>query len=188
DIPIAHLSYHAYRYGKIAIGFYRRDVLKHGFNPVFYTLENTSVIQSIYSSLRKLSFIDIDTNNIFYNITDALKKIDVDKAIDIESALDAIENEAFSFASWIDNAAHNFKSFLAFVKTFKEDEFGTIYCEREWRSTKSFEFDIANVAMIVLPKKAGDNNYFELFLKKHIEEVGLPSTVPVVPWEDLVEH
>jgi hypothetical protein len=47
DIPAAHLRYHAYRYGKFAIGFYRKAVIKHGFNSVFYTLTDTSVIRSI---------------------------------------------------------------------------------------------------------------------------------------------
>ena len=38
DIPIMHLGYHAERYGKIAIGFHRDAVIRHGFSPVFYQL------------------------------------------------------------------------------------------------------------------------------------------------------
>ena len=33
-----HLGYHAERYGKIAIGFHRDAVIRHGFSPVFYQL------------------------------------------------------------------------------------------------------------------------------------------------------
>ena len=34
DIPAAHLGYHAYRYGKFAVGFHREAAVRHGFNPV----------------------------------------------------------------------------------------------------------------------------------------------------------
>jgi hypothetical protein len=37
DIPVAHLSYHAHRYGKAAIGFHRDAAIREGFHPVFYT-------------------------------------------------------------------------------------------------------------------------------------------------------
>ena len=32
-------------------------------------------------------------------------------------------------------ANERLKGFLAFIKTFEEKEFSTIYCEREWRPT-----------------------------------------------------
>jgi hypothetical protein len=48
DIPIAHLSYHAQRYGKFAIGFHRTSVIRHGFNPVLYT---TAVQNSVETPL-----------------------------------------------------------------------------------------------------------------------------------------
>src|SRR5208282_980536 len=51
DIPIAHLTYHALRYGKFAIGFHRDAAIQHGFNPVFYTLHDTKIIRSIWRGL-----------------------------------------------------------------------------------------------------------------------------------------
>jgi len=39
DIPIQHLAYPALRFGKMAIGFYREAIVRTGFNPVLYTLE-----------------------------------------------------------------------------------------------------------------------------------------------------
>lgn len=53
DIPVAHLGYHAERYGKCAIGFRREAVIGH-FNPVFYTLQHTKIIQSIYNGFSAL--------------------------------------------------------------------------------------------------------------------------------------
>jgi hypothetical protein len=44
------------------------------------------------------------------------------------------------------------KNFLAFIKTFNDKEFATIYCEREWRSTAELSFAMEDIAMIVLPK------------------------------------
>ena len=56
DIPIAHLSYHARRYGKIAFGFHREAAVTHGFNPVFYTLRTAQVLQSVYRALTELKY------------------------------------------------------------------------------------------------------------------------------------
>lgn len=45
DIPIAHLSYHAARYGQIAIGFHRDALLRAGFRPVFYADHGSAALQ-----------------------------------------------------------------------------------------------------------------------------------------------
>ena len=58
DIPIMHLSYHAGRYGKIAIGFHRDTAIDHGFSPVFYQLEETAVLQAIYAGFAGLESMD----------------------------------------------------------------------------------------------------------------------------------
>jgi hypothetical protein len=58
DIPVAHLAYHAERYGKIAIGFYRESALRAGFNPVFYTLHKAGVLRAIHEAFNALGRID----------------------------------------------------------------------------------------------------------------------------------
>ena len=58
DVPIVHLSYLALRYGKFAIGFHRDTVVRHGFNPVFYTLEDAAAINSIYRGFSQLKNVD----------------------------------------------------------------------------------------------------------------------------------
>ena len=45
---------------------------------------------------------------------------------------------------------------LAHIKTFKEDEFNTIYCEREWRSLKTYCFAPKNLSEIVIPNEYSD--------------------------------
>jgi hypothetical protein len=75
---------------------------------------------------------------------------------------------------------------LAFVKIFANDEFSAIYCEREWRSTNPFRFTIDDVAMIVLPGVVENRRYFDEFVSGSSE--GVPRSIPIVPWEDLIEH
>jgi hypothetical protein len=55
-----HLGYHAKRYGKFSIGFYREAAIRMGFNPVFYTLENQQVIQNYYIANAKLRGVYVD--------------------------------------------------------------------------------------------------------------------------------
>jgi hypothetical protein len=85
-------------------------------------------------------------------------------------------------------------SAIAFIKTFKESEFNTIYCEREWRAVKEFNFSYEDIAMIIVPK---ENDYWnrlhqdmKLFNrnKKPKSKNRFPETIPIVPWEDLIEH
>jgi hypothetical protein len=188
DIPIIHLAYHAYRYGKFAIGFHRDAVLRGGFNPVFYTLPSTRIIQSIYEGFSQLKFIDVSyITSAAWDIESEISNADSDE-IDVSNSLSEIEMQASSIDDYVDNAKESFEQFLAFVKTFDKDEFGTIYCEREWRSLKTYQFNFDDVAMIVLPKKVGKSAFFSKFTTKDAETIGLPRSIPIVPWEDLLEH
>jgi hypothetical protein len=192
DIPLIHLSYHAERYGRIAIGFRREAVVRHGFNPVFYTLHNTEVLQSIYSgfsSLEDAEYNELETlsSNLLSEIDDltcendhAVKAQGSNMVFDLDQAIDGVNSDIVA-------ARKSFQAFLAFVKTFDKGEFGSIYTEREWRSTKSFHFEFHDVAMIVVPRDdaAGDCH---LKFVSGAGTIPIPPTVPVVPWEDLIEH
>jgi hypothetical protein len=79
DIPIAHLSYHAARYGKLAVGFHRRAAVRHGFNPVFYSLHNTSIVRSVRQGFLQLRHIQAESLQELAN--------------DIESEIDNAECE-----------------------------------------------------------------------------------------------
>jgi hypothetical protein len=197
DTPRQHLGYHTQRYGQFAIGFYREAAIRHGFNPVLYTLPDTDVLGSLYSGFAELEYVDSDA------ITDASQAIDGDISdlecedgheveIDLSGPLGELETAASAIEETVSEAYQSFRRHLAFVKTFDHHEFETIYCEREWRAVDPFRFDYGAVAMIVLPRKADGRDFFTDFLVSYVStaagSLGIPSRVPVVPWEDLVEH
>jgi hypothetical protein len=183
DIPIVHLSYQAKRYGQFAIGFHRESAMRHGFNPVFYTLHETEVIRSIYEGLGEIEYLDGEP------IRDAAREIDraTKDHVDLWSPLSDLDTAADDVETAVSTARAAIEQFLTFVKTFDQKEFGTIYCEREWRSTRSFEFDYSDVAVIVLPKKAARVAFLQRFLEDEVKRLNLPRSLPIVPWEDLVE-
>jgi hypothetical protein len=131
DIPIAHLSYHATRYGKFAIGFHRAPAVRHGFNPVFYTLHNAGVLRSVrrvFVRLRQveanqLDSIAGDVESIIQEIGD----LETDRTGDVEHDLarsaDDLREEAETLEDVVSSARRHFSEFLAFVKTFDKGEF-----------------------------------------------------------------
>jgi hypothetical protein len=185
DIPLQHIAYHANRYGKIAIGFHRSAVIKAGFNPVMYTLEHTDLLNKIYEGYSKLDGIDVSSTkteieNLQGKIDSVLADNDINESIDswsVEWELDFIESSKAAIEA-------SYCQQLAYIKTFDESELGTIYCEREWRSTKPFDFSTDDIAMIILPREQEGHNFY----KKFLDEVKLPREVTVGSWEDLVEH
>ena len=192
DIPAPHLRYHAYRYGKFAIGFHRNDIIRAGFNPVFYTLQDTPIVRSIYEGFSSLKYSDPDVirfaaTSIESEVSD-IEDIYDDINIDVSDHIWEIETEVESLEDSISNTKQSLEEFVAFVKTFDRSEFSTIYCEREWRSTEQYNFDIDEVAMIVLPKNIGGIQYFKNFVERVAPGIKLPRTIPIVPWDDLVEH
>jgi hypothetical protein len=192
DIPAPHLRYHAYRYGKFAIGFHRHAVIRGGFNPVFYTLDDTSIIRSIYEGFSALDLADVDSirsaaNDIESQVDD-FKTDHGDSDLDVGNDVWEITSEVDSVEATLSTARDSLGKFVAFVKTFDRTEFGTIYCEREWRSTQEFRFKIDDIAMIVLPRRVGPSRYFQTFVEKAAARLRLPRRVPVVAWDDLVEH
>jgi hypothetical protein len=190
DIPIAHLAYHAERYGKIAIGFHRAAAVRGGFNPVFYSLQRSDALFSLYESFARLQ--KLDTEQSWSLLERAASDIEDLKcsdghAVDQDDASD-IQYEIEEADGLIAEANNKLKRFLAFVKTFNDDEFSTIYTEREWRSTDAFSFTLSDIAMVVLPKQAEDRTLFQDFFSEQAGREMLGARVPVVPWEDLLEH
>lgn len=192
DIPIQHLAYHAQRYGKFAIGFHRESAIKNEFNPVFYSLSNTKVVNSIYSGFTTINEIDADQikdelDDIESSIYDAIDEIqnneDYDNSIDIDISgnVSAINNEVDDIILAKDQVLESLEDFVAFVKTFEESEMNSIYCEREWRSLKQFNFNYEDIAMIILPRQ---NGYFQKLIASGL----IPTNIPIVPWEDIIEH
>lgn len=185
DIPLQHIEYHSNRYGKIAIGFHRDSIVKSGFNPVMYTLEDTALLNSIYQGYSKVDDVHpysaiSETESVQDKIDKIIEDNDLDGSVDTSSVISELE--------WIQTAQEtideSFQNFLAYIKTFDTTEFDSIYCEREWRSTKNYSFNTDDIAIIVLPKEQEGERFYERFLK----EVNLPKTVTIACWEDLIEH
>jgi hypothetical protein len=190
DIPAPHLGYHAYRYGKFAIGFRREAAVRHGFNPVFYSLETTGVVRSIYDGFSQLEGFDPSDINNFTNDIEFAVGDSEDNALesDVDSALYEINSIADGLAETVSSAKETLREFVAFVKTFQESEFATIYCEREWRALKAFAFSHDDIAMVVIPRETERLSYFERFVSDVVPTLELSRFIPIVPWEDLVEH
>lgn len=189
DIPIAHLRYHQTRYGRFAIGFHRDSAVHHGFNPVLYTLENEHLVRTLCQGLAELQSIDV------YSAAGAASEIasfTTDLEHDDIEQMQSLAEEAESYMGDIEHSVEDshasFKKVLAFVKTFAQNEFSTIYCEREWRSISAFTFGYDDIAMLVLPHRVGRNKFYSEFISDQIKRLKLPRRIPVVPWEDLVEH
>jgi hypothetical protein len=197
DIPIQHLEYHAKRYGKFAIGFHRQSAIDNGFNPVFYTLENSTVINSIYQGFSSVesaetkyakNYLEDIESSIEEGVNDAQSEIDeivedgnVSIEIDASSDIDNLNNELDEFDDIFDEARKSVKDFVALVKTFDLEEFNTIYCEREWRALKQFNFTEDDIAMIIIPREEGCYDDF-------VQSNPFAKYIPVVAWEDLIEH
>jgi Putative abortive phage resistance protein AbiGi, antitoxin len=193
DIPVVHLSYHAARYGKIAIGFHRDSAVRHGFNPVFYTLYNAEVVRSIRNGFTELRRIDAsDIESLIDDIESAVQDVECDDGhpveVDLGWQLREITSQAKRLEDMVEDARTSFREFLSFIKTFHRNDFSTIYCEREWRSTEQFSFTMDDVAMVVLPKGRKRPSYFDDFINQAGRGLKLPRSIPVVPWEDLIEH
>jgi hypothetical protein len=167
DIPIQHLSYHAERYGKVAIGFHRQSVLDENFVPVFYVNHHSGVARSLAAVDRLIE--GRGNPEIVSSIADFMDLSDEARSV------------CFDFlASYLKYPSRELQPVLSNLKTFGYDQFKDIYCEREWRSTRDFEFQISAVAMIVMPRRA-----IKDFLDHHKD---LPREIPIVSWEDLIEH
>ena len=198
DIPIIHLGYHGKKYGKFAIGFHRSAAIRSNFNSVLYCLNNSNVVQSLYAGLHRLGdtgelTIDDDKALHMFEVTQAqyLRMIDPEPAPKSKPSLSSLSESLEHLGKSINarneekhRAVNTLKRTIAYVKTFDHDEFDSIYTEREWRSTKPFSFGFADVPMIVVPRSGG---FFDRLIAE-ADNLGLPRSVSIVAWEELVEH
>lgn len=131
DIPSAHLGYHALQYGRFAIGFHRSAAVNHGFNPVLYSPEHTRVGQSICIPFSNLKNIDPQVIAMTVKeIEAAVSEFNTEGTPDILAALSKVRFEAEKIDLAVQESRKALEMLVAFVKTFQDHEFGTIYCER----------------------------------------------------------
>jgi hypothetical protein len=179
DIPIRHLKYHAARYGEIAIGFHREAVVNAGFSPVFYQLPNSHAAKCLIEALNL-----VDAVSAFFPAGPERHDEDMAQADSESSAGDQAERIKRCNAGSLARVRDCIAEVACYIKTFERHEFDTIYTEREWRSTVPFTFSHDQVAMVVVPRKGG---FFDRLIAD-ADGLGLPRSVPIVPWEDLLEH
>jgi hypothetical protein len=192
DIPIQHLTYHSRRYGKMAIGFHRNAVVRGGFNPVLYALEHSFLAKTLREGHHSAIWSNTSTIiSVLEKIKNCKKSDNKDIDLDFDSipiVLGALRRDYESTGYLCENdhksSVSSFENILAYVKTFSLKEFDSIYCEREWRKTSKFTFKEKDIAMIVLPRKQDNRDYYNEFLKT----IDLPRAIPVLCWEDLIEH
>ena len=189
DIPIQHLAYHSKRYGKIAIGFRREAVINAGFNPVMYSMENSNLVNLVHDGIEELSNITADNaQSAFDDYESDVEGLFRDEEIDFTSPSNWVEAELDNIVSEIASVKDNYKELLAYIKTFDETEFDSIYCEREWRSTSPFSFNLSDLAFIILPRNDIEGNFYKDFLDNHVDSLKIPKEVIIASWEDLIEH
>jgi hypothetical protein len=193
---VTHLNYHARRYSRFAIGFHREAAVRHGFNPVFYTVEDAGIIEPIYEgfaalesmelgeTIREAARLEADVRGIRVELEDRQW---VAVLRDVENGISDLQSGVAQGLEAAIQGYEGFRKFLGFVKTFDATEFGTVYCEREWRALTTFKFSFEDVAMIVAPRALDERAYFEELLAA-TAQLNLPRAIPVVPWEDLIEH
>ena len=179
DIPSVHLDTHSKRYGKCAIGFHRDSLIRNGFNPVFYIRQDKAALTELQKSFSQIRDLDFDTVD-FMNVLLSNPSNHGDLTIS-----DGISSEFTKMKEKIEYLKRSMKYFQSFIKTINDtSEWNDIYLEREWRYPHDFNFSISDIAMVVLPKQDGLFDEFcesELVLK-------LPRKIPVIAFEDLVEH
>ncbi|MGV7930658.1 MAG: abortive infection system antitoxin AbiGi family protein [Spirochaetota bacterium] len=189
EIPIQHLFYHSHRYGKFAIGFYRESLLRNNFNPVLYTLSNDNFIYHILQAHESSKLVGEDISTIPEIINELIDKFQNSKLPDDGSkTLTVIKKYMNIYGERVKHIELVLQTIISFIKTINKNEFDTIYCEREWRSTDSFKFNFNDVAFIVMPKSYFINESFNDSIIKISEELSIPRYLPIVPWEDLIEH
>jgi hypothetical protein len=113
------LGYHSRRYGRFALGFHREAVVKAGFNPVFYTLQDAPTICSIYSGFAALNKANVDAIRAAADDAE-LEMTSIEKDDDTLAAssnLFEIQSEAILLEKRISTARKSLSDFVAFVKT-----------------------------------------------------------------------
>lgn len=185
DIPIAHLAFHSEKYGRMAIGFKRQSLMNARFNPVFYVKEDKPALLRFHDALSSMQSLDLKAEEMLaLTVGDLQKDSSADRELrtSLLESIDQIRNR-------VDEAAQKLRLLQSFIKTLTEDDFDSIFCEREWRNNSPFRFSPQDVVMIVLPRVGEDGeNYHQRFIREHKNRINLYKEIPIVPWEDLVEH
>ncbi len=185
EIPIQHLSYHSKRYGKFAIGFYRESLIKSKFRPVTYSISGNNLIDSLIEAYEGMVFTRRDLQSM-PNVVD--KHFDSNKNNEDAQKMRLLKYLLVQHGRRIEYMERATNIYLAYIKTITKSELHTIYCEREWRSLESYNFDFRDIAFIILPRSHFMKHDYRDEVGKFAEELNVPRYLPIVPWEDVIEE
>lgn len=188
DIPINHLQYHANRYGKFAIGFSRDILIDHKFNPVFYTLKSGIISGHLISVIKKVSTITNSIEALNLNMDefyDLIKSMSQEIKFDFEEHVNALRKIMNIIKQSSTSSFESLSYFASYYKTL--NAYDEVYNEREWRSLFTYKFKYNDIKFIILPRN-GRKNYFKYFLENDIKKFDISRSIPIIPWEDLIEY
>jgi hypothetical protein len=118
-----------------------------------YTLHNTNFLQAFFDGLACLDMLNTDViTDTAYQLDEKISEAHCAENHPVHVEVTEEMLMLHGMKALVDAAFETAKSFisesLAFINTFHNDEFDTIYCEREWRPVKAFDFDFKDIATI----------------------------------------
>lgn len=166
DIPLKDLPSHSPYYGKVAIGF-KASAVHKTFLPVMYVPTASMPAVERLVPNRKLVEMGFD----FFKYPGSFQEQQGQRML----AQAALNKETIR-----EPDADAVKGFwLNFIKVtdFDTSPENTFYREREWRNIGDFQFQIGDVAAIVVPE------VLIAEMRDHLEAEGYPKSISIVAWE-----
>ncbi len=184
EIPIQHLSFHAKRYGKFAIGFYRDSLIKNAFRPVRYSMSNDTLIYDLITAYKQIILIKNDMKSLPATIDEYFIPNPIKRN---PRSMKILRSIILNHAKSIEYMEKVISIYLSYIKTITKRELKTTYCEREWRSLTTYNFIFDDVAFIIIPKAYFNKDYDKEIVDSS-EKLDIPRSIPIIPWEDLIEE
>jgi len=161
DIPISELGFHSQRYGRVALGFRREDLMTFGFNPVLYVPETSNLASDL-----------VRMHISCYHLT---------AHADVISQADLGRKQVL-LGSFCEDLFDNLMDIISYAKPIPPDQFEEIFSEREWRTAIQYNFVPESLAMLLLPQDVKED-----FVRRDSKILGFPDSVEVKSWEEEVD-
>lgn len=132
DIPLADISIHVRKYSKFGIAFPKTFLVEQGASPVFYLAQN---------SRYKYGSSTSDLGKEYLRMLDSLFRV-----------LDIVEEVNSDIRDLKNLLVIRVLGYLkAFDSALPEHDPDNYYMEREWRTVGKVEFELGDIARIIIP-------------------------------------
>ncbi|MFZ1528994.1 MAG: abortive infection system antitoxin AbiGi family protein [Ferruginibacter sp.] len=163
DIPIQNLGEHKKYYGNVAIGF-KHSKIHRFFNPVFYISK-----RQLPHRFKRDEDLSQDEKISLFLKSKIRKSLFKRKSGSLSSLMNqGITVDETKIGPFLLNY---FK-----ISDFSENMDNTFYREREWRKVGDFEFEVNDIAAIIVPEKTLTRS------QKIMAKYNL-SNIPLLTWE-----